>query len=237
LSEQAAAVPPSHTDLTVASNKGSPVLASHARIGLCTLPLLGHEQLGLQQSQYPVVHVPVIHSSDAGVVEGRAADEVLEGASVEIAGGEVAAVVGVRVVVVVVVVSVVVVAAAVVAVVVVVGGDVVPSLAVEVDGGVALSLVLGVDGGVVLSLMLGVGGCVVFSSAVDVEGTVLLSLALDVAGADVLAMVVDGAVAVSEVEAGAVDGGDAAEHQVPAQRPQRSMESAHQSLAAAKALG
>jgi len=37
---------------------------SQAATGWLTLPLLLQEQLGLQQSQYPVTHVPVIHSPE-----------------------------------------------------------------------------------------------------------------------------------------------------------------------------
>jgi len=62
------------------------VRASHASVGLVTLPLFGHEQLGLQQSQYPVVHVPVTHSSEAGAVVEGGVDGAAEvvGASVEL---------------------------------------------------------------------------------------------------------------------------------------------------------
>jgi hypothetical protein len=55
LLEHDAAVPPWQTDATFASNSTLPVPASHDSTGLSTLPLFGHEQLGLQQSQYPVV--------------------------------------------------------------------------------------------------------------------------------------------------------------------------------------
>merc|ERR1719401_314224 len=47
LSAQAAAVPPSHTDFTLASKSRSPVFASQDSVGLSTFPLPGHEQLGL----------------------------------------------------------------------------------------------------------------------------------------------------------------------------------------------
>merc|ERR1719330_342659 len=61
LSVQDAAVPPSQTEATLASVNFWPVLASQDKAGRLTLPLLGQEQLGLQQSQYPVVHVPRTH--------------------------------------------------------------------------------------------------------------------------------------------------------------------------------
>mmetsp|Transcript_28949 Transcript_28949/g.72719 ORF Transcript_28949/g.72719 Transcript_28949/m.72719 type:complete len:158 (+) Transcript_28949:355-828(+) len=71
LFEQVVAVPPWHTDATLGSKSTLPVLASHERTGLLTLPLFGHEQLGLQQSQYPVVYVPVTQlESEAGAGVG-----------------------------------------------------------------------------------------------------------------------------------------------------------------------
>mmetsp|Transcript_28987 Transcript_28987/g.77455 ORF Transcript_28987/g.77455 Transcript_28987/m.77455 type:complete len:84 (+) Transcript_28987:239-490(+) len=62
LSAQLAELPPSHADFTLGSNNFSPVWVSHESTGLLTCPLPAQEQLGLQQSQYPVVHVPLIHS-------------------------------------------------------------------------------------------------------------------------------------------------------------------------------
>jgi len=61
-----AAIPPMQTECTLGSHNTSPVLASQDLVGLITLPLPGHAQLGLQQSQYPVVHVPVIHCPRSG---------------------------------------------------------------------------------------------------------------------------------------------------------------------------
>jgi len=58
LSAQEAAEPPSQTEATLWSVSFSPVCASQAEVGWFTLPLFGQEQLGLQQSQYPVVQVP-----------------------------------------------------------------------------------------------------------------------------------------------------------------------------------
>jgi len=52
LLEQVTAVPPfSHTDFSFASLRSLPVLPSQELMGVGWLPLLGHEQLGLQQSQ------------------------------------------------------------------------------------------------------------------------------------------------------------------------------------------
>jgi len=51
LSAQAAALPPSQTDLAFASKRRSPVFASQASVGLSTRPFRGQAQLGLQQSQ------------------------------------------------------------------------------------------------------------------------------------------------------------------------------------------
>eukprot|EP00630_Chrysocystis_fragilis_P003068 CAMPEP_0197396712 /NCGR_PEP_ID=MMETSP1165-20131217/10151_1 /TAXON_ID=284809 /ORGANISM="Chrysocystis fragilis, Strain CCMP3189" /LENGTH=398 /DNA_ID=CAMNT_0042922567 /DNA_START=498 /DNA_END=1690 /DNA_ORIENTATION=- len=51
----------------VVSLSVAPVSASQDRTGRSTLPLPGHEHEGLQQSQYPVVYVPVTHSSPATI--------------------------------------------------------------------------------------------------------------------------------------------------------------------------
>ena len=58
---QDAAVPPSQTEVTSGEVRTLPVSASHERTGVSTSPLPDHEQLGLQQSQYPVVYVPSYH--------------------------------------------------------------------------------------------------------------------------------------------------------------------------------
>merc|ERR1719384_1803433 len=58
LSVHDAAKPPSQTEPRFGSLSFLPVRVSHDNVGAFTLPLFGQEQLGLQQSQYPVVHVP-----------------------------------------------------------------------------------------------------------------------------------------------------------------------------------
>lgn len=67
---QLAEGPPLQTDETSGSKRVSPVSASHERAGLLTLPFPGQAQLGLQQSQYPVVQVPVIQPGGAGAGAG-----------------------------------------------------------------------------------------------------------------------------------------------------------------------
>jgi len=79
LSEQPAEFPPSQTDFSFASARRAPVLASHDCVGALTLPFPGHEQLGLQQSQYPVVHVPRVQlllAEPPGAVVLDSGDEV-----------------------------------------------------------------------------------------------------------------------------------------------------------------
>jgi hypothetical protein len=48
---QVAASPPSHTEATLGSDSTAPVSALQDSVDWFTLPLPGHEQLGLQQSQ------------------------------------------------------------------------------------------------------------------------------------------------------------------------------------------
>lgn len=70
LSLQDAAEPPPQTEGTLLSVSFLPVCASQAKAGRLTLPLFGQEQLGLQQSQYPVVQVPLTQLwSDTGGTE------------------------------------------------------------------------------------------------------------------------------------------------------------------------
>lgn len=62
---QEAATPPSQTDASL--GPAADPSALQAFTGAVTLPLFGQEQLGLQQSQYPVVYVPSIQPDSTTV--------------------------------------------------------------------------------------------------------------------------------------------------------------------------
>mmetsp|Transcript_16814 Transcript_16814/g.42311 ORF Transcript_16814/g.42311 Transcript_16814/m.42311 type:complete len:206 (-) Transcript_16814:19-636(-) len=65
---QVAARPPWQTEGSFGSSTTSPDTASQDRTGFSTLPFPGQAQLGLQQSQYPVVQVPVAHAIGSVVI-------------------------------------------------------------------------------------------------------------------------------------------------------------------------
>lgn len=190
LSEQVAEEPPSQTEPTFGSVSFSPVFASQVATGLCTFPLPGQEQLGLQQSQYPVVQVPrtqVESTAGAGAAGVGATVGAIVGADVGASvgaavGGDVGASVGIVVVVVAVVrgkvgalvgaivvggavgasVGAIVGSGVVVLVGAMVGGDVGASVGAEVGGDVGASVgaVVGGDVGTSVGIVVGTAVCV-----------------------------------------------------------------------------